>query len=657
MTFTLEFGILGPLEVRRGELDVTPTRAKVRALLAYLLLRAGEQVSTDRLVHELWGDAPPDAPRTALQVHVSRLRKGLGDNESAVIRTTPAGYVLAADTARIDCRRFARLMDSARDARVAGDPAGAVGRLDEALVLWRGEPLRDIEFQSVGVEASKLDDLLLDAVEERFDALLALGRQAELIAQLELAVAHAPLRERRWQQLMLALYRAGRQADSLAAYRRARAALGELALEPGPALRRLERAVLLQDPSLDPDRREPAALRQARAIVDAVSRATSNLPQEDLGRLALLPELGESLLDLGEFAAAEEVLDEAVRAAHALGRRELEMHAKVVRVRLQLRAAPSAPLEELTRTTAEAVGFFERRGDERRLAEALSLHAGTLWRRCRAGETEAALLRAIDAARRTGDKRVVHRSEHLRLGCAVFGPLRVDRGIARCLQILDESGDETRLREAALRALAILTAMDGAFDTARAAVEEDRRIAEGVLGAVVAADATSVHAMVELAAGDVGAAEQLLRGAYGALGQLGEHSMRAVVAAQLARVLESRGAVAEALAFALEAEEEAGPMHVHVHTLASGARARALAARGDAGGALAAAGRAVALAEATDFLTDQADAHLDLAVVLGRLDRSGAAAAERRTAAALFRRKGDRAGLRRVRPEPAALVS
>jgi DNA-binding SARP family transcriptional activator len=234
----MDFRLLGGLEVWDDERQVPLGGGKQRAVLAFLLLHANEVVATDRLIDELWGERPPDTARTALQVYVVRLRKALGADR---IRTHEPGYVLELTPDQLDVSRFERLVDEARELRAAGGEAQAATALREALALWRGAPLADFTYQPFArTEIARLDELRLTALEERIDADLALGHGSELVGELEALVAEHPYRERFRGQLMLALYRAGRQADALALYHETRKLLvDELGIEPGPALQRL----------------------------------------------------------------------------------------------------------------------------------------------------------------------------------------------------------------------------------------------------------------------------------------------------------------------------------------------------------------------------------------------------------------------------------
>jgi DNA-binding SARP family transcriptional activator len=225
-------------------------------LLALLLLRANRVVSRDRLIDELWDGSPPETASTALQVYVSGLRKALGRE---TIVTQAPGYMVSLEPGALDSERFERLVEEAHgtDAEIAAE------KLREALALWRGPPLADLDDSIARAERAQLEDRRAATLEQRIDADLELGRHAEVVSELEALVREDPLRERRRAQLMLALYRSGRQADALDTYRSGRKLLAdELGLEPGGELRQLEKAILEQDPALappaPPPRREPS---------------------------------------------------------------------------------------------------------------------------------------------------------------------------------------------------------------------------------------------------------------------------------------------------------------------------------------------------------------------------------------------------------------
>ncbi len=243
----LEFRVLGPLEVLEDGRPLPLGGPRQRALLALLLLRANQVVSSDALLDELWPEEQPLAGRAALRVRVSQLRKALGPD---VIVTRPPGYVLAAAAEQLDLWRFERLAGEA----AAESPARAAELLREALALWRGPALAEVAYESFAQpEIARLEELRLVALERRIDADIALGRHTELVAELEGAVGLHPLRERLRAQLMLALYRSGRQAEALAAYQQGRSALVDgLGIVPRRARHDLEAAILRQDPELDP---------------------------------------------------------------------------------------------------------------------------------------------------------------------------------------------------------------------------------------------------------------------------------------------------------------------------------------------------------------------------------------------------------------------
>ncbi len=251
----MEFRLLGPLEVSDHGRALELGGQKRRALLALLLLHANEVVSSDRLIEELWGEEPPQAAATALHGHVSRLRKLLGGDGGSeqLLVTRPPGYMLRVEPEQVDLHRFERLRGEARAARVKGDLAGASKALQAALSLWRGPPLGGLVYERFAqTEVNRLEELRLATIEERIEVDLALGRHGDLISELERLVSEHRFREGFRGQLMLALYRSGRQAEALQVYQQARTALvEELGIEPGQPLRELQQAILRQDESLD----------------------------------------------------------------------------------------------------------------------------------------------------------------------------------------------------------------------------------------------------------------------------------------------------------------------------------------------------------------------------------------------------------------------
>ena len=268
----MEFRILGPLEVWDGGGEVSLGGPKPRALLAGLLLHPNEVVPTDRLIDELWGEDSPQDAAAALRVNVSRLRKALPQD---VLTTRAPGYVLQVEPDELDLHRFERLVDEGRSLLARGLATDASERLHDALALWRGQALADFAYESFAQAAiARLEEIRLAAIELRIDIDLALARHDELVGELEALVAEHPLRERLRMYLMTALYRSGRQAESLDAYQEARRALvDELGIDPSPALQELERAILRQDPSLAVSAPAHAGIGQAaeRSILVAVT--------------------------------------------------------------------------------------------------------------------------------------------------------------------------------------------------------------------------------------------------------------------------------------------------------------------------------------------------------------------------------------------------
>lgn len=261
MSEGLEFRILGPFEASRGGRALQLPAGKPRALLAVLLLRSGQVVSVDTLVDELWGEEPPPTAVKNVQGYVARLRRALGNG---VLVTQAPGYALRIDEQHLDSSRFQALLEEARHE----EPPAAADRLREALALWRGPPLAEFTYESFAQEEiRRLEDLRLVALEDRIEADLALGHHEDVLSELESLVRAHPLRERLQGALLVALYRCGRQAEALEAYRAARRRfVDELGVEPSPELQLLERAILEHDPSLQaPGRRErrPAAVPSA----------------------------------------------------------------------------------------------------------------------------------------------------------------------------------------------------------------------------------------------------------------------------------------------------------------------------------------------------------------------------------------------------------
>jgi DNA-binding SARP family transcriptional activator/pimeloyl-ACP methyl ester carboxylesterase len=289
----VEFRVLGPLEVTAGGQSLGLAGARTRAVLTMLLVHANQVVSSDRLIGELWPGQPADRATGSLQVRLSELRKAFRSaGEADRLVTRPPGYLLRVAQAELDVLRFERLAAEGNAALASGDAATAAQRLDEALREWHGPVLADVDTMPFArLEAARLEEERLAALESRAEALLACGRHRELIAELETLTTAHPLRERFWFQRMLALYRVGRQADALRAYRDLRAILiAELAIEPSPDLRKLQARILRQDGALEsPAQRSSAGDRPpaapgttGRASADAVPQTRYALTQDGI---------------------------------------------------------------------------------------------------------------------------------------------------------------------------------------------------------------------------------------------------------------------------------------------------------------------------------------------------------------------------------------
>ena len=347
----MEFRLLGPLEVAERDRALELGGVKQRSLLAVLLLHANEVVATDRLIAEVWGETPPVTVAKSVQTYVVRLRRELGAER---LSTRAPGYALNVHADELDLAEFERLRAEARQA----DPARAAAKLREALALWRGPPLADLSYEPFAqAEIARLEELRLAALEERIDADLACGRHVDVVAELEALAAAHPLRERTREQLMFALYRSGRQAEALEVYRAARRELAdELGLEPGEPLRRLERAILRQDPDLDLER--PARPRPAPPETE---RSLLVFPR-DAAALDPLVRLGAALADgrppreliLARVVAAGDV----ATAARALAERASVLHSDGIATRTAAFSSPDPGADVARLATQQAVDLL-----------------------------------------------------------------------------------------------------------------------------------------------------------------------------------------------------------------------------------------------------------------------------------------------------------
>ena len=360
----MRYRLLGPLEVLDGDRVLPLGSGRRLSLLALLLIDANEVVPADRLIDELWGESPPPTAAKSLQVRVSQLRKALGqsgtDPTGGPLLTRGNGYLLRVGDDELDSRSFEQALDSGSRALAAGEARRAASLLDDALALWRGSPLTGIEYEPFAQrEIARLEELRLVALEVRMDCALELGEHARAVGELESLVYAHPHRERFRAQLMLALYRSGRQAEALASYRDAREVLAEqLGLDPGDELRRLEAAILRQDPAL-----ERAETASAAAAPPAAPGASAPAPEPALllvpGTLSGLP----ALLGLAEPLASGSVPRELIVAAvvepaelgaatAALAERRGELLGRGLSARTAAFSSPS-PGEDLVRLASE----------------------------------------------------------------------------------------------------------------------------------------------------------------------------------------------------------------------------------------------------------------------------------------------------------------
>jgi DNA-binding SARP family transcriptional activator/tetratricopeptide (TPR) repeat protein len=344
----VDFRILGPLEVWDRGRPIELPRRKQHALLAFLLLRSNEAVSTDALIEALWGEEPPRTARASLQNTVAQLRRALGPG---VVVSDAGGYRLEVVPEQLDLGRFERLTADAR----SGEGGQRVEQFREALGLWRGPPLADLVYEPFAAqEAARLEELRTAAHEDLIDAELALAGGGDLVAELESLVAEYPFRERLRGQLMLALYRAGRQAEALEAYQAARRMLvDELGIEPGAPLRKLEQAILRQDPSLGrsaPAERVAARPPEDRRKIVTVLFADLDVPEAidpELLREASVGALGRVRTVLEAHGAAiEQRAGDEVMAVFGIPQAHEDDARRAVRAALELVEPEAAGQEE-----------------------------------------------------------------------------------------------------------------------------------------------------------------------------------------------------------------------------------------------------------------------------------------------------------------------
>ena len=630
----LEFRILGPLEVRRDGQPITIGAPRQRALLGYLLLHANEAVPADELIEQLWGEAAPPTARASLHNHVHSLRKIVGAKTLALL---PGGYVLSLERGQLDLERFQRLASEARQA----EPRERAAKLRDALACWRGTPLVEFPTEPFAQhEINRLEEERLSALEDRIDADLELGRHGELVAELELLVDRSPLRERLWAQLMLALYRAGRQADALAAYRRAHDRfVSDLGLEPGVVLRELQRAILVQNAALE----DPAGL-----IGSTLERAAAILPRTPKERAESLYELGVSLLRLGDHRQAKGALGAAERMAAATGEHSVEERARLYLSYLSIWTEGKSPLAHLAEAE-QASRRFEQRGDWIGLAVALRQRSQLVsWSgQARAGAELASS--AMEFAARAGDAALEASCRGVLPGLLAVGSMPVGDAIRRCEALAAEVPDEPRFRVPALSALAELHAESGRIDIARRLGGEaiDAAREAGLILHLVGA--LNSCGQAELTAGNPAAAIDHFRQAYAMRETEVDRVLLPGFGAELATALASAGDSAEAESLATAARAGAGPDGFAVEVLWRRALALVGARAGRLTEAVTLAEEATARTAASDWLSFHGEALETLASVRTLADDLPGATAALHDALGAYERKENVARAETVR--------
>jgi DNA-binding SARP family transcriptional activator len=630
----LDFRVLGPLEVRRDGVLLAVPAPKQRALLGLLLLHANQPLSQDDLINHLWGDEAPRTARASLQNQVYALRRLLGPE---TLQRQPGGYVLHVESGDLDLERFERLVAEARTV----EPKERAVKLREALALWRGPAL--VEFPSepfAEYEITRLEEERLAALEDRIDVDLELGRHAELIPELESLVERHPLRERIWGELMLALYRAGRQADALATYRRAhRVFVDELGVEPGVQLRELQRAILVQDAALDdPEHRPGWTLERAAAI----------LPMHARDRAKSLFEYGVALTQTGEMRRAVSTLEAAERLAAEIGAADIEERARLYLSYLSIWTDGASPSEFLSEAE-QAARRFEERGDAEGAWLALRQQAQWLDNSGRSDAAFEVAKRCAKFAAESGNQ--WHRAmSRTRLAPPLArGTAPVDDAIAWCERELDEAASDDMSPFGVWFALVSLMAQAGRIDEARTLAA--RAIATARREGRVFLLNHAIHelAEAELIAGNLIEAAEHLRSAYAVADADDDRVATPVLCAELACVLALRGDTVEARQLALRARATASPHLLATETLWRRALALVAAQEGDCDEAVKLSGEARARVNDSDWLTVRGQTLEEAAIVHKRCGDDAGEVEALREALAVYERKGNVVGAARVR--------
>jgi DNA-binding SARP family transcriptional activator len=619
---------------RDGELVAVPA-PKQRALLGLLLLHANEPVSQDELIDQLWGEHAPRTARASLQNLVYALRRVIGQE---TLERQPGGYVLHVEPGELDLERFEQLVS---DARRAG-PKERAASLREALELWRGPPLVEFPVEPfLQFEIARLEEERLTALEDRVDAELELGLHEELVAELGSLVEHFPTRERIWGQLMLALYRSGRQAEALETYRRAHQTLLDgLGLEPGVDLRELQRAILIQDRALDDPQRK---------LGSAIERATSILPRSPSERAESLYDYAISVMRLGERRQALSMFEAAERLASAVGDRSVEERARLYRSYLSIWLDGKSPQDHLAETQRAAADFAKRE-DKAGLALALRQQSQMLAWSGHAEDGVAIATAAVEIASRLGSPQLEASFRAVLPGFIAAGPMPVQQAILRCrAELVPDLPNEPRQRLWVLCALVPLEAQAGRIEVARElgaeAVELSR--SAGLVGQLV--DAMHACGLAECILGSYTSAIGHFRAARAILATEVDHAQLPDLSAQLACALASAGEVAEARGLALEARASAAPDLFATEVLWRRALALVASHDGRFDEAMQLADEARKRAAASDWLTFRGATLEDAAVVCRLAGDLEGESTDLDEALELYERKGNIVGAERVR--------
>lgn len=625
----VDFRVLGPLEVRRGGELIPITAPRRRALLGLLLLRVNEVVSVDELVDELWNGHPPREAKASLHNQVAALRKVLG---AETIKTQAAGYRLDVGPEQLDLLRFETLVEEAR----AAEPDVRAAKLRDALAEWQGRPLADVPAEgTLQIERLRLEDLRLVALEERIESELALGLDAELVPELESLVERHPPRERLWAHLMLALYRSGRQAEALETYRRAHASfVAEHGIKPGPALKRLQREILIQDRRL--------AHPEGQARDELLERIAPLLPTPDeRSRARAVYQYGGALWLLGERERSQAALEKAAQIAARAGDRGLEELARLELSWHALFTAEGRIADHLERTQ-RARRVFEENDDHPSLAKALQHEGFALRDLGHAADGAAAFARGAELAKEVGNARQEFACRDQASFAFFLGPAAAEQVIERCEaegEIVKQLGHSPIF---GWWALGILYAQRG--ETARGLelfefAETACRNSE--LWNQLALTAFFRSWLYELGE-DWTSAERELRSSYEQFDAAADQGALPIVAGHLARVLVETGKLDEAEELASSASRTAGEDDFHTQVAWRRGMARVDARLGRFARARNHASEAVDLTRQSDWLNLRAEALEDLAEVEASAGNAEAASSALEEAIALYERKGNR---------------